>query len=113
MYSLPPTSHLSRAGLSLTLAGHTLKRISRARVALWNARGDTVHGSSIVQSDPLRIALDPTDKAALATIVAMSRPQIEVAVKIDPAHPHEVRLDFDFLDAWRRSNRRSNQRGRG
>jgi len=96
---LSPDSNLFDRGLYMTLGNHRIDSISRTRAALWNHRGDTIHSTDKLDSDPLRIQLGRNDEALQARVLSMSRRQVEVAAIIRPDKPSSVQVDFSFLDA--------------
>ncbi|MGU3586057.1 hypothetical protein ACLBYD_23180 [Rhodococcus sp. C26F] len=85
--------------LHMDFDGNKIRSVSRTRIAIWNARGDTVRGSDILPTDKLRLQLDSNDLALHVRLISMSREQIDVKCKIDPDDPTAVVLSFDFLDA--------------
>lgn len=85
--------------LKMDFDGRDIKSVSRTRLALWNARGDTVIGTDIVPADALRLQLDADDLALHPRIVAMSREQIGVSCAINQTDPTVVDIAFDFLDS--------------
>lgn len=85
--------------LHMDFDGDKIRSVSRTRIALWNARGDTVRGSDILPTDRLRLQLDSDDLALHVRIVAMSREQIDPRCEIDPSDTTAAVMSFDFLDA--------------
>ncbi|WP_234551600.1 hypothetical protein [Rhodococcus qingshengii] len=85
--------------LHMDFDGDKIRSVSRTRIAIWNARGDTVRGSDIVPTDRLRLQLDSEDLALHVRILAMSREQIDAECEIDSNDPTAAVVSFDFLDA--------------
>lgn len=80
------------AGVKLAWKGQPLEQVSRTSLAFWNHRGDHVEGSSILDSDPLRIEVEPDDSILHVRLVTHSRDQ-------NALQYHDGRVTFDFLDA--------------
>lgn len=85
--------------LHMDFDGHKIRSVSRTRIAIWNASGDTVRGSDILPTDRLRLQLDSDDLALHAEIIAASREQIGAKCEIDANDSTAIILSFDFLDA--------------
>ncbi|MCD5421381.1 hypothetical protein LRS71_17755 [Rhodococcus pyridinivorans] len=85
--------------LHMDFDGEKIRSVSRTRIALWNARGDTVRGSDILPADKLRLQLDSDDLALHVRLVAMSREQIGAGCEVDANDPTAAVVFFDFLDA--------------
>lgn len=73
--------------------------VCRSYVALWNHRGDVVRGTEILESDPLRIELDPSDSILQMRLVNRTRQQLMVGAIRDPHMMHRATLNFDHLAA--------------
>jgi hypothetical protein len=86
-------------GVVLTSSGHDITSISRTRLALWNRRGDTIRGSDILQSDPLRIEFQDAYSIIHSKLVSVSRSQNQIDIGADVNHPNCILVQFDFLDA--------------
>jgi hypothetical protein len=81
-------------------AEHEISRIARTRLAVWNAEGDTVHGSDVVDSDPLRLKLASGDVVLNVRTLTASRPQTQLTAEVATvAQPDSVLISFDFLDS--------------
>jgi len=71
-------------------------RLTSSRVVFWNSGNSTIHGSAIVQSDPLRLELE--DGGILkAHVIKATRPVINFAVSAEPTTARAA-FTFDFLD---------------
>jgi hypothetical protein len=85
--------------LNMEFDGKKIFSVSRTRLALWNARGDTVRGSDILPADRLRLQLESDDLALHVRVIAISREQIDAICEIDSSDPTAANISFDFLDA--------------
>jgi hypothetical protein len=94
-----PDDWLLSGGLAVVFAGTKIDRVSRTYVAIWNARGDTVNGHSVLATDPLRVSVDSSDSILQIRLVACSRPQIGVEIVENDEFPADRIVTFDFLDA--------------
>ena len=105
-YALDVTTLLTVAdgiperGLRIASSGRDVSRLSRTRIAFWNARGDTVHGDDVVDSDLLRLAFSSPDSVLNARVVTSSRDQIALSVTPEAYQGQDlVPFTFDFLDS--------------
>lgn len=89
---------VARYPLRIIYGSEELDRVSRTYVAIWNHRGDTVSGTDIVASDPLRLRLERGDTALRAGVVTRSRDQCGIRVSLDETDRSAVQIAFDFLD---------------
>jgi len=96
---LRPGDNLFDRGLYMTLGDHKIVSISRTRLAFWNHRGDTVHNSDILNSDPLRLQLRQGDEVLQARVITMSRKPINLQSGIT-SDTTAVSITFEFLDTW-------------
>ena len=96
---LNPDDRLLDQNLQMTVGSHHIKSISRTRLALWNQRGVTVHGTDIVKSDPIRLEFADGDTPLQTRTLSSSREQIEPTSSINSECPTSVDIAFDFLDA--------------
>lgn len=85
--------------LDLSIKGQNIDQISRTYVALYNKKGDSISGSEIVDSDPLRLESPEDDVILQARLLSQSRPQCGVALMLAGENQKAVRIGFDFLDA--------------
>lgn len=95
---ISPEDALKRGGLQVTFRGVILERLCRSYVAVWNASGDTIRGSDIAISDPLRVELPASDNVLSARIVSASREEIAATVAPDTASREFVELGFNYLN---------------
>lgn len=90
------------SGLRIATSSHEVSRVSRTRLAIWNARGDTVRRGDIVASDPLRLEFRGEDHPLNVRYVSQSREQIDLGVTVAPGagdRDYHLNIEFDFLDA--------------
>jgi hypothetical protein len=92
---IAPEDGLLSEGFSMEFRGEEISRVSRTYVAIWNKRGDTVRGSDILTSDPIRLQLDSSDIALQTRVALCSREQIGFMAR--PVE-NSVEVSFDFLD---------------
>jgi len=92
---------IPKAGLRIAASEREISRISRTRIAFWNARGDTVRGSDVVGSDPVRLCFPTGDSPLSVRVLTSSRRQVALTATALPDVGDEsaVSVEFDFLDA--------------
>jgi hypothetical protein len=94
---LSPDEGVPRESLSVTYAGRPVERVSRTILAMWSARGDTVRGSDIVPSDPLRIEVSDGDELLQVQAIACSRAPCSFEVQLRDGDDFAT-VSFDFMD---------------
>ena len=95
---ITPADRLSRDGLRLEFSGKPIERLARTTVGIWNRRGDTIRGTDIVSTNPMRICMSSGDEVLQARIVASTRPENAASVAVGQDRSAAV-VSFDFLDA--------------
>jgi hypothetical protein len=96
---ISPDDSLKRGGLEVRFRGKTLERLCRSYVAIWNKRGDTIRGTDIPSSDPLRVQFPESDSVLSARVVSVSRDEINARVlSPDGSDPNVVHLQFEYLN---------------
>ncbi len=95
---LRPTDRLFDEGLYMTLEDRKIDSISRTRLALWNQRGDTIRGTDVLGSDPLRLQFPSGDSPLQTRVICMSRKQTALSGAIDLERDASVIINFYFLD---------------
>ena len=83
--------------LQVTFNGQSVERVAVSRVLFWHRGEETIHGSDVPDSDPLRIIIGGDARVLSSRILAVSRsvvaPQVATVGETD-----RVGLDFEFLD---------------
>jgi hypothetical protein len=93
-----PDDGITGQGLRMTFGNDLITNVNRCYVAIWNHRGDSVQGSDIVPSDPLRVDVAQEERILQTSVVSYSRPQILPNVSISELG-NSALVQFDFLDA--------------
>lgn len=96
---MAPEDGITGGELDLKFGKHTVTRISRTYVAIWNHRGDLVRGADIVEADPLRISVAEGDAILQVRLLAQSRSQCQLRAGFTDVDSRSINIDFDFLDA--------------
>jgi hypothetical protein len=96
---LKPTDDLMKHKLSVSHDGRPVSSLSRTRVALWNRRGDTIEGSSVLSSDPVRVSVAEGETIFRASVLSSSRPQNGISIEIGEHGSATAVIRFDFLDS--------------
>ena len=86
-------------GVTVQYHGTEIPRLTRSVVVLWNDGEKTVQGTDIVESDPLRIAIDDDCQVVACTLLKTSRPAIRADVALSSGPRPNIILNFDFLDS--------------
>lgn len=95
---MSPRDRLAADDLDLTLGGRTISTISRTYIAVWNARGDTIRNTDILQTDPLRIIVGEGDDILRSRIISTSRTQCGASLQESLLDSRTLEVNFDFLD---------------
>lgn len=95
---MSPRDRLADDDLDLTLGGRTISTISRTYIAVWNARGDTIRNTDILETDPLRIVVGEGDDILRSRIISTSRVQCGASLQESLLDSRTLEVTFDFLD---------------
>lgn len=83
--------------LQISWEGRDVPRVTRTNVAIWNSGTETIEGSSVVASDPLRI--EATGGARLLRATVINRTRDVTHADMPNINEMQVRLRFEYLDA--------------
>lgn len=93
---VPPGDWILRGGLQIRFGQRELKRVSRSYIGFWLADGDPVRRSSLLDTDPLRLApIDVDDEILQVRLISMSRREIGLSITPMEATQH---IEFEVLD---------------
>ncbi|HEY5433421.1 MAG TPA: hypothetical protein VIL06_08470, partial [Coriobacteriia bacterium] len=84
--------------VEIRFAGATVPRITSSRFVLWNAGNTTLHGSDIVENDPLRVELREAGTILKVTVSKTHRDVNALRVDVLTSVPASANIVFDFLD---------------
>lgn len=84
--------------LELRYDGVVVPRVTASRIVVWNSGRETIHGSQIAPSEPLRLRFESGARVLSVEKTRETRPATLAVASNDPADPSAVTLTFDFLD---------------
>ena len=84
------------AEVSVMYKGQAIPRLTRSSLVIWNRGKNTIKGSDIVGSDPLRIEMEGDGRILSAEVVASSRTVVGAECEVSE---QQALLKFVFLDA--------------
>ena len=82
----------------MTFKGDNVERLSKSTTIFWNAGTDVLRGEDIVQSDPIRIGLEPSARILSHTVCGSTKDTNQVQVYSVEDAPHMLVLSYDYLD---------------
>lgn len=83
--------------LEIRYCGKPVDRVTSLIAVVWNNGNQTINGSQVVDSDPLRIMLPDGVTILRAGVISATRPVVEANIEVD-APRSWAKLRFDFLD---------------
>lgn len=84
-------------GIELKFKGRDIPRISRGLIRVWNGGSETLMGTTVAPTDPVRIEIEDGE-FLLCQLLKASNPASRCEIQPTSADPKAFTITFDFLD---------------
>lgn len=84
--------------VTILFEGQVVERLRRTTLIFWNNGTEFLDGKNIVADDKIRISFEVGDNILSYTIAKRTNEQNKFTVIKDEANPHQLLIDFDYLN---------------